>query len=68
MTTDLNARIGLLGIEADPDGEKVVGVSAATELHAAALVVGVDHWQLPEQLPALLERVVAVTFGHNRRA
>ena len=42
----LNLGVGLLGVEADADGEEVVGVAAARELHAARLVGRVYHRKL----------------------
>ena len=45
-TTHLNLGVGLLGVEADADGEEVVGVAAARELHAARLVRRVYHRKL----------------------
>ena len=47
--------------------EEVVRVSPAGELHAAGLVVGVDHRQLPEEGPAaaLVVAVVAVALGND---
>ena len=44
--TYLNLGVGLLGVEADADGEEVVGVAAARELHAARLVGRVYHRKL----------------------
>ena len=44
--TYLNLGVGLLGVEADADGEEVVGVAAARELHAARLVRRVYHRKL----------------------
>ena len=42
----LNLGVGLLGVEADANGEEVVGVAAARELHAARLVGRVYHRKL----------------------
>ena len=46
VNTYLNLGVGLLGVEADADGEEVVGVAAARELHAARLVGRVYHRKL----------------------
>ena len=46
MTTYLNLGVGLLGVEADANGEEVVGVAAARKLHAARLVSRVYHRKL----------------------
>ena len=64
--THLDFREGLLGVEGDPDGEEVVGVAAAGELHGAAAVAPVNHRQLPEQGATLLVGVVAVALGDHR--
>ena len=46
----LNVGVGLLGVEADADGEEVVGVAAARELHAARLVGRVYHRKLKQTI------------------
>lgn len=64
--TNLQLRIGLLGVELDLNGEKVVGISAAAELHGAALVRGVYHRKLPQEGTTFLISVVSVALSYHR--
>ena len=61
-STHLNSGVGLLGVEADPDGEEIVWASSTGELHGPGLTIGVDHGKLPKKLSTFFEGIVAVTF------
>ena len=65
-STHLNSGVGLLGVEGDPDWEKVIWTSVTRELHTSGLVVRIDDRKLPKKRSPLLVAVVAVAFGHDR--
>lgn len=47
------------------DGEKVVSVATTGKLHAACLVGGIYHRQLPEESATLLVCVVTIAISHH---